>query len=710
MQFPRPAVFLALRACCIGLSFTSVSLVSADSLIPSVGTLIDSLFGEPQRIPKSAFGPPFDKGVIVYIRATKTTTFLTSIVIGIVIKSIIMYPKFNNVGPAAFLVSALTLTQVVTATPFSPPRQKNIGTSDDSAAAASSSQAASNQERRDAVKQAFQISWDGYYKYAFPHDSLRPVTNSYEDDRNGWGASAIDAFSTAIVMRNWPVINQILAYVPQIDFTRTSSEISLFETTIRYLGGLLSAYDLLTTPSLYADAKAAGPDVHLNATSSQTATDAILAQAIRLADALSVAFDTPSGIPDNNLIFDPATGPKRTGSQTNGIATIGTLVLEWTRLSDITGNSTYAQLAQRAEAFLLNPQPPQIAEPFPGLLGTNVNITSGLFVDSTGGWGGGTDSFYEYLIKMYLYDPDRFALYRDRWILAADSSIQYVASHPTTRPDLTFLGGWKGPRGNTTLRFSSGHLDCFDGGNFILGGLTLSNKKYLDFGLELVKSCAETYSATATGIGPELFSWQDNRTPLNATNNRGPPSAEQKAFYEKNGFWITNEQYVLRPEVIESMYYAWRATKDEKYREWAWAAFKAINVTTRAGSGYSSVANVNKVGGGSKTDFQESFWFAEVLKYCWLIFQDEDDPWQVKADQTNEFVYNTECHPIRLAKGHETQPSSSSSPSSDWGYGSADEKKNNEQQPRGRPGVWKHGDDGSWSNRREKRFAGPRYA
>ncbi|EGO53971.1 mannosyl-oligosaccharide alpha-1,2-mannosidase precursor [Neurospora tetrasperma FGSC 2508] len=683
MQFPPPVVFLALCAWSlfetghaararlnplflgsspsVGLSFTSVSLASAD------------------------------------------------IVIGIVIN--IMYPKFNNVGPAAFLVGALTLTQVVTATPFSPPRQKNIGTSDDSAAASSSSssQTASNQERRDAVKQAFQISWDGYYKYAFPHDSLRPVTNSYEDDRNGWGASAIDAFSTAIVMRNWPVINQILAYVPQIDFTRTSSEISLFETTIRYLGGLLSAYDLLTTPPLYANAKAAGPDVHLNSTSSQTATDAILAQAIRLADALSVAFDTPSGIPDNNLIFDPATGPKRTGSQTNGIATIGTLVLEWTRLSDITGNNTYAQLAQRAESFLLNPQPSAIAEPFPGLLGTNVNITSGLFVDSTGGWGGGTDSFYEYLIKMYLYDPDRFGLYRDRWILAADSSIQYVASHPTTRPDLTFLGGWKGPRGNTTLRFSSGHLDCFDGGNFILGGLTLSNKKYLDFGLELVKSCAETYSATATGIGPELFSWQDSRTPLNATNNRGPPSAEQKAFYEKNGFWITNEQYVLRPEVIESMYYAWRATKDEKYREWAWAAFKAINATTRAGSGYSSVANVNKVGGGSKTDFQESFWFAEVLKYCWLIFQDEDDPWQVKADQTNEFVYNTECHPIRLAKGHETQPSSSSS-SSDWGYGSADGRKNNEQQPRGRPGVWKHGDDGSWSDRREKRFAGPRYA
>jgi len=38
-------------------------------------------------------------------------------------------------------------------------------------------------DRANAVKAAFQKGWDGYYKYAFPHDSLRPVSNSYDDDR-----------------------------------------------------------------------------------------------------------------------------------------------------------------------------------------------------------------------------------------------------------------------------------------------------------------------------------------------------------------------------------------------------------------------------------------------------------------------------------------------------------------------------------------------
>lgn len=57
---------------------------------------------------------------------------------------------------------------------------------------------------------------------------------------NGWGASAIDAFSTALVMENDAVIQQIIDHVQTVDFDSAVGEISLFETTIRYLGGLLS--------------------------------------------------------------------------------------------------------------------------------------------------------------------------------------------------------------------------------------------------------------------------------------------------------------------------------------------------------------------------------------------------------------------------------------------------------------------------------------
>jgi mannosyl-oligosaccharide alpha-1,2-mannosidase len=77
-------------------------------------------------------------------------------------------------------------------------------------------------------------------------------------------------------------------------------------------------------------------------------------------------------------------------------------VLEWTRLSDLTGDPSYGRLAQRAEEYLLNPQPQGLAEPFPGLVGSTISIKNGSFVDNQGGWGGGADSFYEYLIKVSL--------------------------------------------------------------------------------------------------------------------------------------------------------------------------------------------------------------------------------------------------------------------------------------------------------------------
>jgi mannosyl-oligosaccharide alpha-1,2-mannosidase len=153
---------------------------------------------------------------------------------------------------------------------------------------------------------------------------------------------------------------------------------------------------------------------------------------------------------------------------------------------------------------------------------------------------------------MYVYDPVRFSTYKDRWILAADSTIAHLASHPSSRPDLTYLAAYN----SKTLSLGSGHLACFDGGNFILGGLVLKEQKYVDFGLELVASCENTYNQTLTGIGPEGFGWDGGRVP-----------SDQKEFYERAGFYITSANYVLRPEVLESFYYAYRATGDRKYQD-----------------------------------------------------------------------------------------------------------------------------------------------
>lgn len=210
---------------------------------------------------------------------------------------------------------------------------------------------------------------------------------------------------------------------------------------------------------------------------------------------------------------------------------------------------------------------------------------------------------------MYVYDKNRFGQYKDQWIAAADSSIKHLASHPSTRPDLTFMAAYR----NQTRVFVSEHrkipslynfelvkeackqtpwiqaidqywlhkiVACFDGGNFLLAGLVLKNQKYIKFGLDLVDGCEDTYASTLTGIGPELFNWVESGTPANDSTNP-PPPADQQAFYEKAGFYITNGQYILRPEVLESFYYAYRLTGDQKYRDWSWNGFVAINATAR---------------------------------------------------------------------------------------------------------------------------------
>ncbi|KAL1634089.1 hypothetical protein SLS58_010836 [Diplodia intermedia] len=326
---------------------------------------------------------------------------------------------------------------------------------------------AEENERAAQIKDAFTTAWEGYYTYAFPNDELRPVNRTFVSNYNGWGLTVVDALSTASLMGLQSIVDRSLEFIPTIDYTHDSTDqaCSLFETNIRHIAGLLSAHDLLT-----------GPLAHL------------VKNARLLADTLKFGFDTPTGIPANGLYVNNGSTD---GATDNNIAQVGTLVLEWTRLSDLTGDPQYGELARTAEDWLLNPRG-TFGEPFPGLIGIEINITTGRFTSDQGGWIGGVDSFYEYLMKMFVYDPTRFEFYKDRWVTAVESSIKYLESHPTSRPDLTFLAFHNGSR----IVGYSEHLACFDGGSFILGGLVLQEQRYVDFGLKLVDGCEAIYNQT----------------------------------------------------------------------------------------------------------------------------------------------------------------------------------------------------------------------
>jgi Glycosyl hydrolase family 47 len=162
--------------------------------------------------------------------------------------------------------------------------------------------------RSEAIKSAFDFAWDGYYTFAFPHDELMPVTNLPGTSRNDWGATAVDALGTAILMEKWDVVKVILAHVQTIDFHHTNTPISVFESTIRYMGGLLSAYELLTGPFAHISPEIPNVEVLLN-------------QAKSLADVLSAAFIDGNALPSGQL--DPTNWK---GNDMNSLTGAGTLV------------------------------------------------------------------------------------------------------------------------------------------------------------------------------------------------------------------------------------------------------------------------------------------------------------------------------------------------------------------------------------------------
>lgn len=174
-------------------------------------------------------------------------------------------------------------------------------------------------------------------------------------------------------------------------------------------------------------------------------------------------------------------------------------------------------------------------------------------------------------------------------------------------------------------------LSWFAGGSFLLGGMVTKNQTLLDFGLSIANTAGQTYNMTATGLGGEFVTWTSDC------------DQEDDSCNADTSLQTTDARYQLRPEVsilavllprlaswpctnifqvLETWYHAYRATRNATYMNWFWSAFEAINKTCRTDSGFSSISDVNAEDGGSKTDKQETFVFAEVFKYLYLMHLD----------------------------------------------------------------------------------------
>ncbi|KAF9494946.1 glycoside hydrolase family 47 protein [Pleurotus eryngii] len=460
-----------------------------------------------------------------------------------------------------------------------------------------------SKQHRDAVTKIFVDSYEAYRTFAFGHDDLSPESQSFSDGRNGWGATIVDALPTMAIMGLKDFLAEGLNFSSHIDFSKsqTPDTVSVFETTIRYLGGLLSAYEL-----------------------SGQKFPVLVEKAKEVADKMAFAWVGDNKVPFGFVDFSTNTPTKATSN----IAEAGTLALEWSTLSKYTGNDTYRRLAEGSLRQIAS-----LPDPLPGLAAQGINPATGQSVGAFVTWGGGSDSYFEYLIKYARLSNTDDPVFADTWATAVDSSIKTLL-RTSTVGNFTYLADFDN---NKQIRHVGSHLACFHGGNWILGGKLLNNQTLVDIGLKLVDACINTYTSTATGIGPESFAYISADGSFTGSSSR--PTADQLAFNDKHGFYITGSDYILRPEVLESNFYAWRVTGDTKYLDNAAAAIDSFNKFLPATVGFAGIDDVNDPN-SEKIDDTESFWFAEVLKYLYLTF---DDPEHISLD---DFVFNTEAQPF----------------------------------------------------------------
>ncbi|KAG9313396.1 glycoside hydrolase family 47 protein [Chiua virens] len=462
------------------------------------------------------------------------------------------------------------------------------------------STAAANKQ---AVVDLFSKSYAAYRQYAWGHDDLLPISESYSDGRNGWGSTMVDALDTMVRIS----FEKRLSTSQQSTSTSRGQMIRsiCFETTIRYVGGLLSAYEL-----------------------SGKQYDVLVQKAEQLGEGMAYAWIGNNVLPYNAVNFTYPQTHHRNNILQTGIAAAGTLDLEWSRLSLYTNNDTYRKLAEGAMEHMID-----MPTPLPGMPGQLIDPATGDPADSYVTWGGGSDSYFEYLIK-YARLTNADDNYADAWLEAVDSSMK-VLLETSTIDNWVYLADYDDNKRSFMLAHIWPALLVETG--FLVCGKLANNDTIVDIGLKLTDACWNTYASTATGIGPEGFAYISKD---GSYTGDSAPTTDEIQFYSQHGFYITEPDYILRPEVLESNFYAWRTTGDTKYLDNAASAIKSFQRYLPATVAYSGIDDVNNAT-STKIDDMESFWFAEVLKYLYLTF---DDPNNISLD---DYVFNTECHPFK---------------------------------------------------------------
>ncbi|KAJ7780232.1 glycoside hydrolase [Mycena maculata] len=478
--------------------------------------------------------------------------------------------------------------------------------------------------RAQRIRDAYVHAYASYKQDAWTFDELLPVSGGSVNNFNGWGVSVFDSLDTMWIMGLYELFAEGLEVVTQATFEVEPGEYApFFETTIRYLGGLLSAYALSGEPIL-------------------------LQKADELGASLLPAFGTRSGFP--MYAVNPQTGDTR-GGWTGAVLWAEALSnqMEYKYLAHLTGRAEYFDKTQHIMEIMYNAS---ITE---GQFPTQWDAKTGKPSNNQFSVGAYADSAHEYLLKQWLLTAESEPKTKALYLRAAESIIDTLLY---VTPNRNMLYVTDANNGSPSFKFE--HLSCFLPGMLALGVHTLDlpahTKELHSWAAEgIATTCWLTYADQASGLGPDemtmtrsspyskgkwttlLAEWEANGRPSGVPPGLGPSNPEHTPA--TRDYRADKTTYLLRPEAIESFYILWRTTGDEVWRDRGWAVFEAIEKHARMDRGYASVATVDSTP-VKHLDEMPSFFLAETLKYLYLMFVDQD------IIPLDKWVFNTEAHPL----------------------------------------------------------------
>ncbi|KXJ76399.1 hypothetical protein RP20_CCG009132 [Aedes albopictus] len=444
---------------------------------------------------------------------------------------------------------------------------------------------------REEVRAMFQHAYDGYLRYASKYDELRPLSCDGVDTWGSYSLTLIDALDTLAVMGNYSEFRRVVGLLERKSFD-SDINVSVFETNIRIVGGLISAHMMSHKAGVELE-----PGWPCNGPLLRLAED--------VAKRLLPAFDTRTGMPYGtvNLKYGVPYGE----TSVTCTAGIGTFIVEFGALSRLTGDPIYEEVALNALYGLYNHRSSI------GLFGNHIDVQTGRWTAQDAGIGAGVDSYYEYLVKgaIMLNKPDLMHMFNEGR-KAIDKYLKRDDWHVWVSMN----------KGQMTLPVFQSLEAYWPGVLSLFGDTSVAMKTLHNY-----HTVWKQY-----GFLPEFYNI---------------PNAEAGA---------NRENYPLRPELIESVMYLYRATGDPYLLEVGEDILRSIEYSAKTPCGYATIKNVRD---HHKEDRMESFFLAETTKYLYLLFDPDNfihndgrvgtvinTTYGECIIDAGGYIFNTEAHPI----------------------------------------------------------------